>query len=108
MHVALVICSVCGSVSPVEYKTRRPTKCKEHADNYARPQKAANCAVCGISISRQGKGEGMRKYCADHTLALMSVDELREVYKQYPQSSVWQMPTYYELVAHLIEKRPRQ
>ena len=108
MHIALVVCKVCSQIDIITYKTKRPTKCKVHAATYSRPQQAATCAVCGVAVSRQGKGAGMRKYCTDHTLSLMSVAELREVYKQYPQSSVWQMPTYYEQVAHLIEKRPRQ
>lgn len=111
MHVALVICVVCEQVDVIEYTTKRPTKCREHAN--ARPDKQPGsppttpCGVCTTPVTRHGHGKGQSRYCADHTPETMSVDELRALYRQFPEGVVWQVPKYRKKVEHLIEKRPR-
>ena len=111
MHVALVICVVCGQVDCIEYKTKKPTKCRTHTNT--RPDKqplgaaTTPCGVCATPVARHGHGKGQSRYCVEHTPATMDAYELRALYKQYPNGAVWQIPKYRRPIEHLIRKSPR-
>lgn len=110
MHVAIVVCTVCAQIDIIEYKTKRPVKCRSCAkvDHRARMERAlrpGKCGVCNAKLSRRGRGNGKRLYCNDHPLPILLVDEIRELHRQFPDGAAWEQPKYKQIIE---TKRPRQ